>query len=67
MNLDQLKNEVRDLTTQEQLQLISHLVELRREREPDYAKEMAKRIDDRSRENWLTIDELEERLDRAPN
>ena len=61
MSFDQLIRNVEELPQKEQDRLAAFLVTLRHRRDDAIKKEMADRIDDKNRANWLTLDELREK------
>jgi hypothetical protein len=62
MSLDTLMHEAALLDAASQRKLIGYLVTLRDGERPEHRKEMARRIDDKSPERWLTLDQLDAKL-----
>ena len=62
MSLDILMREAALLDAASQRKLIGYLVALRDDERPEHRKEMARRIDDKRPERWLTLDQLDAKL-----
>ena len=62
MGFAAVREEVESLSAEEQDRLAAHLAFLRVQRDPGYAREMGRRIEDRSPESWQSLDELKQRL-----
>jgi len=62
MSFDTLKREVESLADDERRRLLAFMVTLEDRSRADYREELARRIDDRSPERWLTIDRAEREL-----
>ncbi len=62
MNLTLLKQEIEKCTPEEQESLASFLAVLRRKRDPAFLEELGRRLDDRSPEQWLTLEEAKRQL-----
>ena len=63
MTIQAIKAEVEALPPVERRQLAAFLVALRHKDLATYRARMAERIDDQVPENWLSLDEFEERLE----
>ena len=63
MTIQAIKAEVEALPPFERRQLAAFLVALRHKDLATYRARMAERIDDQLPENWLSLDEFEERLE----
>ena len=63
MSIEQLKKEAATLSFQQQGELAAYLVQLRNRQDPDYLREMQRRIEDKDQANWLTPVEFERKLD----
>ncbi|MDA0768501.1 MAG: hypothetical protein O3A87_11385 [Verrucomicrobia bacterium] len=63
MTIQAILAEVETLPADERRRLAAFLVSLRHKDLADYRARMAERIDDKSPENWVTLEELEQRLD----
>jgi hypothetical protein len=62
MKFDALLDQVKSLGADEQRKLMACLVALEDQRQPDYQKELARRMDDRSPDRWFTIEQAEREL-----
>ncbi len=62
MELTALEKEIERRTPQEQDRLAAFLSSLRAKRDPEYLRELDRRLDDRSPDQWLTLDELKHEL-----
>jgi len=62
MSIQELYAEVQALPVDERRRLAALLVSLRHKDLTDYRARMAQKIDDRSPANWVTLEELDERL-----
>jgi hypothetical protein len=58
----ELKNEMEQLTPAERRHLTAHLVALERRADPEFRRELARKIDDQTPGRWLTVEEAEARL-----
>lgn len=67
MSLEDLMQQAAGLDDESQRKLIGYLVSLRMERSSDHRVEMARRIDDSNPHNWLTLDELDAKLNALPS
>lgn len=65
MSLEQLKNAVASLSSQEQAELISYALQLRYAGDLDYRRAVTDRLNDSNKSHWLTPEEFERRLDNA--
>jgi len=62
MSIQEIRSEVEALPVDERRRLAAFLVSLRHRDLADYRARMARKIDDRSPENWITLEELDQRL-----
>lgn len=62
VSLAELKREMERLSPAERRQLAAHLVALDRRDDPEFRRELTRKIDDRTPGQWLTIEEAESRL-----
>lgn len=62
MSLAVVENEIRQWDPDEQDQLAAFLSALRLKRDPAHAEELARRLDDKTPANWLTLNELKSKL-----
>jgi hypothetical protein len=62
MSIQEIKSELESLSAEERRRLAAFLVSLRHRDLADYRARMAAKIDDRSPENWVTLEELDQRL-----
>lgn len=65
MNLAMVQKEIEHWDPEQQDRLAACLSVLRLKRSPEHAKELARRIDDRTPRNWLTLAELKKKLSKA--
>ena len=63
MSLETLMEEARKLTEAESRRLSAFLVSLRRE--PGFAEEMARLVDDKDPKNWATLEQFDQRYGTA--
>lgn len=63
MTIQAIKAEVEALPADERRRLAAFLVSLRHKDLAGYRARMAERIDDRSSEKWMTLEEFDQRLD----
>ncbi len=63
MTIQAIKAEVEALPADERRRLAAFLVSLRHKDLAHYRAKLAERIDDKNPENWVTLEEFEERLD----
>jgi hypothetical protein len=61
VSFEEIKTELAEMPQEQQDQLAAFLVHLRHQRDPRIGREISKRIDDRSPNNWLTLNELKEK------
>jgi hypothetical protein len=62
MSVKEIKNEIETLPLDERRQLTAFLVALRHRDFVEYRSLVAKKIDDQSPENWISLDEYDRRL-----
>ncbi len=62
MGIDEICAEVEALPVDERRRLAALLVSLRHKDLVDYRARMARKIDDDSPENWVTLEEMDRRL-----
>jgi hypothetical protein len=67
MSIEAIKSELRALSIEERRKLMAFMVVLEDEENGDYATKLAKRIDDRSPEKWLSAEQCESRLGLSDN
>jgi|LakMenE18May11ns_1017448.scaffolds.fasta_scaffold9655992_2 dsDNA-specific endonuclease/ATPase MutS2 len=58
----ELKENIRKLSTEERRELAAFLVTLRHDAIPDYRENLTSLIDDSNEDHWVTIEELDKRL-----
>jgi hypothetical protein len=58
VSIEQIRAEIANLPVQEQDRLAAYLTHLRHQRDPNWASETARKIDDANPANWMTLDEL---------
>jgi hypothetical protein len=64
MSVKEIKEQLATLPRQEQDEVVAYLFHLRHRDDPEYSREMDRRLGDRDPENWLTIEDFETALDR---
>lgn len=62
MSIQEIQAEVEALPVDERRRLAALLVSLRHKDLADYRARMARKIDDDSPENWVTLEEMDQRL-----
>jgi hypothetical protein len=62
MSLETIKSQVKSLPAEDRRKLLAFMVVLEDEDRSGYAATMARRIDDKSPERWLTPEECEREL-----
>lgn len=66
MSLELLKQEAAALDDTSRKELFSFLVSLREQQWAGQARKMARALDDPNPNRWITLDELQSRLDQIP-
>lgn len=64
MNVVAVQKEVESWTSEQQDQLAAYLAVLRLKRTNEHAAELSRRLEDRSSEGWMTLDEMKKKLGR---
>ena len=62
MSLEALKEELRELNSDEQRRLIAYLISLLDAQDADYKEKLAKKINDKDPSHFATLDEMDKRL-----
>jgi len=62
MSIAELKSEVDRLSPEERRQLTAYLVTRDRMLDPEFRQELTRKIDDKSSERWISLEEAEKRL-----
>ena len=62
MSIAALKSEIASLPVEERRELIGYIVSLNRRNNEEFMRKLADKIDDKSPERWVTIEEAERRL-----
>lgn len=62
MSIEVLQSEVSALSSEQRRKLMAFMVVLEDRGRIDYAKELARKIDDKSSDRWLTPEECERKL-----
>jgi hypothetical protein len=62
MSFDVLKQELASLQREDRRRAIAFLVSLQDSEDAEYQEEIARRLNDRSPESWLTLEQLDARL-----
>ena len=65
MTLATIKDEIEQWDPEQQDRLAACLSVIRLKRDPMHAKELARRLDDATPQNWLTLDQLKQKLAEA--
>lgn len=63
MSVKEIKEQLAILPRQEQDEVVAYLFHLRHRDDPEYTREMERRLGDKNPENWLSIDDFEATLD----
>ena len=63
MSIQEIRTEIEALPVEERKRLAAFLVSLRHKEIAEYRTRMTRRIDDKSPENWATLEELDQRLE----
>ncbi|MES2438734.1 MAG: hypothetical protein V4584_06700 [Verrucomicrobiota bacterium] len=64
MSVKEIKEQLATLPRQEQDEVVAYLFHLRHRDDPDYNREMDRRLGDRNAENWLSVEDFEAALDK---
>ena len=62
MSIEMLQSELRTLTTEQRRKLMAFMVAIDDQSHPGYAEELARKIDDKAPDHWLTVEECERKL-----
>ncbi len=62
MSIAELKSEVDRLSPEERRQLTAYLVTRDRMLDPDFRRELTRKIDNKTPDNWVLLEEAEKRL-----
>ncbi len=65
MTLTMVQKEIEQWDSEQQDSLAAYLSVLRLKRDPKHAKELARRLDDKTPRNWVTLEELKRKLAQA--
>lgn len=65
MTLTTIQKEIEQWDPEQQDRLAAYLSVLRLKRDPAHAKELVRRLDDKTPRNWLTVDQLKRKLAKA--
>jgi hypothetical protein len=63
MSIEEIKAEIEDLPVEERKRLAAFLVSLRHKELDEYRAGLARKIDDKNPENWVSLEELDQRLE----
>ena len=63
VTIQEIKSEVEALPADERRRLAAFLVSLRHKELAGYRERMAEKINDQSQDKWLTLEELDQRLE----
>ncbi len=64
MSVKEIKEQLATLPRRDQDEVVAYLFHLRHRDDPDYNREIDRRLDDRNSVNWLSIDDFEALLER---
>lgn len=62
MSLAQIKDQAAHLPPAEQRELIAFLISRQTEKDDDFKRALARKIDDRDPSHWIDLDDLQERF-----
>lgn len=62
MSIETLQLEVRALPAEQRRKLMAYMVAIEDQNRAGYAAELARKIDDKTSEHWLTVEECERKL-----
>ena len=63
MSVQEIKKEIATLSPEEQREVTAYLFRLRHADDQDYHARVQRRMDDKDAAHWLTLNEVEKRLD----
>lgn len=63
MSVKEIKEQLATLPRREQDEVVAYLFHLRHKDDPEYSREISRRLDDRSPGNWISVDDFEAALD----
>ena len=66
MSFEAIQREIETWDAEQRYKLMLHLALLRRRDDPERAAELARLIDDKTPGNWLTLEEVDRRLNALP-
>jgi hypothetical protein len=64
MTIRQLKKEAAALSADKQAELVALLIQIRNQRDPEYKRVIAQRLDDPDPKRWVALEEVKKRLSR---
>jgi hypothetical protein len=64
MSVKEIKEQLATLPRRDQDEVVAYLFHLRHRDDPDYNREIDRRLGDRNSGNWLSIDDFEALLER---
>ncbi|HXC36424.1 MAG TPA: hypothetical protein VNV43_11155 [Candidatus Acidoferrales bacterium] len=62
MSIEMLQSEVRALTAEQRRKLVAFIVAIEDQNRPGYAAELARKIDDKTPDHWLTDEQCAREL-----
>ena len=62
MSFNALKDQAAQLPASERRQLVAYLVSLEDAQDATYREKLSRKIDDRTEGNWLTIEQMDQKL-----
>lgn len=62
MNISDIKSEVSAMSLDERRQLTAYLVSLRHKELSGYRDELARKVDDKESDNWVSFEEFDRRV-----
>ncbi len=63
MSIQEIRAEIESLPAEERKRLAAFLVSLRHKELAEYRTRLGRKIDDKVTENWVTLEELDQRLE----
>jgi DNA-binding transcriptional MerR regulator len=63
MSIQEIKTEIEALPAEERKRLAAFLVSLRHKELDEYRTGLGRKIDDKNPENWISLEELDQRLE----
>jgi hypothetical protein len=64
MSVKEIKEQLATLPRQDQDEVVAYLFHLRHRDDPEYVREIGRRLDDKNPKSWLSVDDFDSALDR---